>query len=269
MLPLDAPPTTCPARSTVGGGGLFNGSDLSYSGRPAHPFNSSNRYFRARQAGNIAFALVPNTPINVTSASQALYFDWFVDNPWPYWFVAQSMSLLANGSDTIVHAARVDLYDWDKLSPPGNLTQLSAALFDRWDAEAGAAHLGQVLSPEVVARAPVLASMATQAPLARYVGKRVVPAFRRARARAHGGWVAGTVARSEGGLISGTHPNYSIPHCPPPARRYSTNVYHLGWGIDNVMTVTCKPGVLDEYAVVPENDTQAAPPAAPANAQKP
>jgi hypothetical protein len=36
-------------------------------------------------------------------------------------------------------------------------------------------------------------------------------------------------------------------------------VYNLGWGIDNVMTVTCKPGVLDDYTVLPEGD---APPAA-------
>lgn len=71
--------------STVGGGGLYNGSDPSYTGLPAYPFNTSSRYFRSRQAGNIAFTLVNNEPFVVTSKGQALYFDWFVDNGWPYW----------------------------------------------------------------------------------------------------------------------------------------------------------------------------------------
>lgn len=204
-----------PARSTVGGGGLFNGSMLSYTGRPGHPFASANRYFRSRQAGNLAFALVSNAPVNVTSEDQSLYFDWFVDNPWPYWFVAQSMSLAANGSDTIVHAARADLYDWDMLSPPGNMSHLSAMLFDKWDAEAGAAYLGQLLIPDVVAKAPNLASMSTHAPLARYAGKRVVVAFRwarrRARARAGGPPLAAPVCCAGPNSAARTRPRFTQP----------------------------------------------------------
>jgi hypothetical protein len=205
--------------STVGGGGLFNGSYASYSGIPPSPFNGSGRYFRTRPAGNIAFALVNNAPIHVTSARQLLYFDWFVDNPWPYWFVAQSMSLLANGSDTITHQARVDLYDFDRLVPPGNFTHLAALLFDGLDSQAGGggaagnasapagaasgtgAYLGPVLLPDVVAATPNLASMATVAQLGDHVGKRVLVAF-----------------------------------------RFSTNVYYLGFGIDNVMVVDCAEG---------------------------
>ncbi|GBF92695.1 hypothetical protein Rsub_05064 [Raphidocelis subcapitata] len=208
--------------ATVGGGGLFNGSYYSYSGMPPPPFNGSGRYFRSRPAGNVAFALVNNAPIHVTSTRQLLYFDWFVDNPWPYWFVAQSMSLLANGSETITHQARVDLYDFDKLVPPGNFSHLAALLFDGLDSQAGGAgnasstakaaangtangtaagggaYLGPVLLPDVVAATPNLASMATVAQLGDHVGKRVLVAF-----------------------------------------RYSTNVYYLGFGIDNVMVVEC------------------------------
>lgn len=100
---MQAPSPARAARSTVGGGGLYNGSDPSYSGFPAYPFNASSRYFRTRQGGNIAFALVNNEPFNVTSRGQALYYDWFIDNAWAYWFVSQSMSLMANGSDVVMH----------------------------------------------------------------------------------------------------------------------------------------------------------------------
>ena len=188
--------------ATVGGGGLFNASAPSYTGFPGHPFASSpGRYFRTHQAKSVSFALVNNVPINVTSEAQALYFDWFVDNAWPYWFVSQSMSLNANGSDVIMHQARVDLYDYDKLKPPGNLSHLSEMIFDRLDSEAGAAHAGAVLVPEALAAARNLASMATVAPLGRFVGRRLLVAF-----------------------------------------RYATNVYFLGWGLDNVMVVDCGPG---------------------------
>ena len=36
-------------RSTVGGGGLYNGSYSAYTGWPGYPFNGSNKYFRTRQ----------------------------------------------------------------------------------------------------------------------------------------------------------------------------------------------------------------------------
>lgn len=176
--------------------------------RIATPKHANSYACRARQTNNIAFALVTNAPFNVTSARQRIYFDWFVDNAWPYWFVGQSMSLLANGSDVISHAARVDLYDYDKLSPPGNFSHLSELLFDRWDSEAGAAHVGSVLTPEVIAASPNLASMSTEAPLARYVGRRLLLAL-----------------------------------------RYTTNVYYLGWGVDNVMLVDCKGGVLGDEQI--------------------
>ncbi len=184
--PTNTPPTSkksplpppAPNRSTVGGGGLYNGSDKSYSGFPGYPFDNPNRYFRTRQAGNIAFALVNNAPVNVTSKDMSLYFDWFVDNPWPYWFVMQTMSINANHSDIVVHQARVDLYDYDKLTPPGNFTQLASMLFDIYDSQAGDAYLGPVLEPEAIASTPNLASMATEVPLADYYGKRVLLAFR-------------------------------------------------------------------------------------------
>ena len=193
--------------STAGGGGLYNGSDASYTGFPAYPFNTSSRYFRSRQAGNIAFALVNNEPFNVTSADQVLYFDWFVDNAWSYWFVSQSMSLNANGSDVVMQQARVDLYDYDKLVPPGNFSHLAAMLYDPYDAAAGAASLSPVVPPEVAASTPNLASMATEAPLGDYVGRRLLVAF-----------------------------------------RFSTNVYYLGFGVDNVQVVECPGGVLDPWA---------------------
>lgn len=71
-------PHTRPTHRTVGGGGLANGSFPSYTGWPAYPFNSSNRFFRTRQAGNIAFALVNNAPVNITNDQMSLYFDWYV-----------------------------------------------------------------------------------------------------------------------------------------------------------------------------------------------
>jgi hypothetical protein len=196
QLPIQSPTSTT---STIGGGGLYNGSMPSYSGWPGVPFNGSSRYFRTRQSGSMAFALVGNSPIHVTSKSQFLYFDWFVDNPWPYWFVAQTMSINANNSNIIMHQARVDLYDYDKLEPAGNFTHLAALLFDEYSAEAGGAFLASVLLPDVIAQTPNLASMATMAPLGDHLGKRVLVAF-----------------------------------------RYSTVVYYLAFGIDNVMMIDCK-----------------------------
>lgn len=122
-----------------------------------------------------------------------------MDNPWPYWFVGQTMSILANNTNIVVHQARVDLYDYDKLKPPGNFTDLATQLFDEFDATAGDAYLGPVLLPEVIAQSANLASMATEAPLAPYVGKRVLIAF-----------------------------------------RFSTNVFYMAWGVDNVQIVDCQ-----------------------------
>ncbi|GBF88737.1 hypothetical protein Rsub_01638 [Raphidocelis subcapitata] len=164
--------------TTVGGGGLYDGKTGAYTGRPGYPFDTTNRYFRSRQKGAIAFALVNNAPVNVTNPDSYLYFDWFVDNPWPYWFVAQTMSINANNSDIVVHQARVDLYDYDKLTPPGNFTQLAQLLFDQADYKAGDAYLGPILPAEIVAATPNLASMATEVPLKQFVGKRVLVAFR-------------------------------------------------------------------------------------------
>ncbi|KAI8468628.1 MAG: hypothetical protein J3K34DRAFT_426446 [Monoraphidium minutum] len=164
--------------STVGGGGLYNGSARSYSGKPGYPFDNPSRYFRTRQSGNLAFALVNNAPFNVTSAKQKLYFDWFVDNPWPYYFVVDTMSLLTNNSEVVNHQVRMDLYDYDKLRPPGNYSDLAAQLFDQHSATAGPAYLGPILTPDIVAQTANLASMATEAPLAQYVGKRVLLALR-------------------------------------------------------------------------------------------
>jgi len=164
--------------STVGGGGLYNGSFMAYTGYPGYPFDNPNRYFRTRQAGNIAFALVNNAPVNITSPDMSLYFDWFIDNPWPYWFVMQTMSINANKSDIVTHQARVDLYDYDKLTPAGNFTNLAQMLFDQYDAAAGDAYLGPILPPEVIASTPNLASMATEVPLGQYLNKRVLIAFR-------------------------------------------------------------------------------------------
>jgi hypothetical protein len=115
------------------------------------------------------------------------------------------MSVNANGTNIIIHQARVDLYDFDRLSPPGNFSHLAALLFDDYDAQVGGgAYLGPVLLPEVVASTPNLESMATMAPLGDYLGKRLLVAF-----------------------------------------RYTTNVHYLGWGVDNVMVVTCEDGVLE------------------------
>ena len=164
--------------STVGGGGMYDGREASYTGRPGYPFDNPNRYFRTRQKGSIAFALVNNAPINITNPDSFLYFDWFVDNPWPYWFVGQTMSINANHSDIVVHQARVDLYDYDKLTPPGNFTQLAQLLFDQYDYQAGDAYLGPILPAEAIAATPNLASMATEVPMKPYVGKRVLIAFR-------------------------------------------------------------------------------------------
>jgi hypothetical protein len=74
--------------------------------------------------------------------------------------------------------ARVDVYDYDKLTPPGNYTQLASNLFDMYSSTAGPAYLGPILAPEIIAATPNLASMATEVPLAPYVGKRIIVAFR-------------------------------------------------------------------------------------------
>ena len=108
------------------------------------------------------------------------------------------MSLLANNSDVVNHQVRVDLYDYDKLSPPGNYSDLARMVFDKESASAGAAYLGPILTPDAVAATPNLASMATEAPLDAYVGKRVLFVF-----------------------------------------RYSTNTYHLAFGMDNVQIIDC------------------------------
>lgn len=112
------------------------------------------------------------------------------------------MSLNANGSDVIMHQARADLYDYDLLSPPGNMTHLAAMLYDPSDAAGGAAYLAPLVLPDVVASTPNLASMATHAPLGGYLGRRLLAAF-----------------------------------------RYSSNVFNIGWGIDNVQIVECPAGM--------------------------
>jgi hypothetical protein len=200
--------------STVGGGGLYNGSAAAYTGRPSYPFDSSNRYFRTRQGRKIAFALVNNAPLNVTSPKSMLYFDWFVDNPWPYWFVGQTMSINANNSDIVVHQARVDLYDYDKLVPPGNFTDLASQVFDQYDATAGPAYLGPVLPAEVIAATPNLVSMSTEAPLGPYVGKRVLVAFRYSTTVNYIAWGIDNVMVVECGLDGGKRGNGTTKGAP-------------------------------------------------------
>jgi hypothetical protein len=69
-----------------------------------------------------------------------------MDNAFDYWLVPDTMSIHANASNVTLHAARVDLYDYDKLEPAGNITQLAQYLFDPTNATAGALRLRGVAS---------------------------------------------------------------------------------------------------------------------------
>jgi hypothetical protein len=50
-----------------------------------------------------------------------------MDNAFDYWLVSDTMSNHANNSNVTLHAARVDLFDFDKLEPPGNITPSSCS----------------------------------------------------------------------------------------------------------------------------------------------
>jgi hypothetical protein len=121
-----------------------------------------------------------------------------MDNGFEYWLVPETMSINANNSNVTLHAARVDFYDYDKLSPPGNVTDLAEQLFDGFNATAGPAYLGTALTVDDIIMFPNLQSIASYIPLAPYMGKRLMIAF-----------------------------------------RYSTTVYYLSWGIDNVSIIEC------------------------------
>lgn len=122
----------------------------------------------------------------------------YMDNGFEYWLVPETMSINANNSNVTLHAARVDFYDYDKLSPPGNVTDLAEQLFDGFNATAGPAYLGTALTVDDIIMFPNLQSIASYIPLAPYMGKRLMIAF-----------------------------------------RYSTTVYYLSWGIDNVSIIEC------------------------------
>jgi len=181
-----------------GGGIVGNGSDPGSTGWPGYPFDNKNNYFKSQSFGNVALALVNQYAIQVNDSRQILYFDWYMDNGFDYWLVPETMSIHANNSNVTLHAARVDLYDYDKLTPPGNLTELATYLFDQWNATAGPAYLGPALTVEDIIQFGNLQSVGSYVPLAPYMGKRVLVVF-----------------------------------------RYSTTVYYLTWGIDNVSVVTC------------------------------
>jgi len=181
-----------------GGGIIGNGSDPGATGWPGYPFDNKNKYFKTQAFGNVGFALVNQYAIEVNSTRQILYFDWFMDNAFDYWLVPDTMSIHANNSNVTLHAARVDLFDFDKLEPPGNITQLAQYLFDPMNATAGPAYLGPALTvPDIIAFGN-LQSVGSYVPLAPYLGKRVLVVF-----------------------------------------RYSTTVYYMTWGLDNVSVVTC------------------------------
>lgn len=181
-----------------GGGIIGNGSDPGATGWPGYPFDNTNKYFRSQAFGNIGFALVNEYAIEVNNSRQLLYFDWYMDNGFDYWLVPDTMSINANASNVTLHAARVDLYDYDKLVPPGNITDLAQQLFDHYNATAGPAYLGTALTVDDIINFPNLQSVGSYVPLGPYVGKKVMIAF-----------------------------------------RYSTTVYYLSWGIDNVSVVEC------------------------------
>jgi hypothetical protein len=181
-----------------GGGIVGNGSDPAATGWPGYPFDNNNKYFKTQAFGNVGFALVNQYAIEVNSTRQILYFDWYMDNAFDYWLVPDTMSIHANNSNVTLHAARVDMFDFDKLEPPGNITQLAQYLFDPMNATAGPAYLGPALTvPDIIAFGN-LQSVGSYVPLAPYIGKRVLVVF-----------------------------------------RYSTTVYYMTWGLDNVSVVTC------------------------------
>jgi hypothetical protein len=216
----------------------------------------------------------PQHRAQVNSTKQLLYFDWAMDNAFDYWLVPETMSIHANNSNVTLHAARVDLYDYDALTPPGNLTQvrligvagkrrdtvrvrscspmrcqgwaahthgvhgaahtnamqppcaapartrththththtyththtlatahkqLAQHMFDPVNATAGPAYLGTALTAADIAAFGNLQSVGSFVPLAPYMGKRVLVAF-----------------------------------------RYSTTVYYLTWMFDNVSVGAC------------------------------
>lgn len=181
-----------------GGGIIANGSDPGVTGWPSYPFDNPNKYFKSQAFGNVGFALVNEYAFKVNSTKDILYFDWYMDNGFDYWLVPDTMSIHANSSNVTLHAARVDLYDYDKLDPPGNITDLAQQLFNPVNATAGPAYLGTALTVDDIIKFPNLQSVGSYVPLAPYVGKKILLAF-----------------------------------------RYSTTVYYLSWGIDNVSIVQC------------------------------
>jgi hypothetical protein len=223
-------------------GGIFVAEGMSegaYTGVPGYPFDNPNKFMKTNPRGDVSIAAISNSAITPTKADQMLYFDFYVDNPYPFWFIPNSMSRFGvppeDGTNYTIHSARIDLYDADQLTPPGNFTELAQYLFDPYEANYGGgdvgkkAHVATVLAAEDIASLPNLAAMGFNVPLGQWIGRNLLFVF-----------------------------------------RYASNVFPLSIGIDNVSIVSCLPldakplgDVLASNGTTPAGNSTGAPAASP------
>jgi hypothetical protein len=165
-----------------GGGIVVDGLEGgSLTGFPGYPFDADNLYFKTTPRGDVGFALIANSIIEPTNEYQNLYFDWFVDNPYPFFYQPDTMSILANSSNVTILAARVDLYDYNRLNPPGNISHLTELLFDDYELDYGGprkAFVGSLLNTADFASVPNLMAIGSAFPLKEYVGRSLLWVFR-------------------------------------------------------------------------------------------
>jgi hypothetical protein len=208
-----------------------------YTGVPGYPFDNPNKFMKTNPRGDVSIAAINNFALTPTKPDQMLYFDFYVDNPYPFWFIPDSMSRFGappeDGTNYTIHSARIDLYDADLLVPPGNFSHLAQLLFDPYEANYGgegnkSAWVAAVLAPEDIASLPNLAAMGFNVPLGEYIGRNLLFVF-----------------------------------------RYATNVYPLSIGIDNVSIISCLPldaqpleNVLASNGTAPAGSNSTAAPAA-------
>ena len=185
-----------------GGGIVMDGLEGgALTGFPGYPFDADNLYFGTNPRGDVGFALVANSIIQPTTEYQSLYFDWYVDNPYPFFYQPDTMSILANSSNITILAGRVDLYDYNRLVPPGNISHLTELLFDELELDYGGpkkAFVANLLSTTDFASVPNLMAIGSGFPLKEFVGRSLL-------------WVF----------------------------RYSTTVSPIAFGIDNLSVVDC------------------------------
>lgn len=162
---------------------IVNGSSPACSGYPGYPFNKTdNVYIRSsapcnfNASGPTAVALVNTEPFLVPDNDTVLYFDWFVDNPSKVYFVPNTMSSYVNFTNQQVS---IDIYDSDKLPRPGDVLSMGDILFNKTNATAGDAYLGNIIyTDDKFASVPSLQAMGYVFPLSDFFAKKLHIAFR-------------------------------------------------------------------------------------------